>query len=264
MIFFPLLSLHIMNCLFYYFLLCDSYPQTLHLIHNRNRKPFKFYSSVMHDSNQEDHQKLFAKSSKLALLLCASLFSPIYINSDHSLGLLTTYARNLPIDNGAKTANRGKAITLKPIIRFRGLFASSLTADSLKSCKDQLSQFPSEEKEFKRYFDEFSDGVSYKQTFMDQNAFLVYYTKGFDGPGRPSLEAEDLQSTRMTQQYGYRNDAWVALDDARSEVDYLIETKQERKEDRKDLLKALNAGLAAVDGYLSLSPPNIYQEALQD
>ena len=244
---------------FFYSLLCDSFPQSfVHLIH---RKTFRL-ASVMHNSNQENHPKLVSKTSKLALLLCANLVSPICINSDHSLGILTTYARNLPVDNGAKTVNRGKSIALKPIIRFRGLFASSLTADTLESCQDQLSQFPSDEKEFKRYFDEFSDGVSYKQAFMDQNAFLVYYTKGFDGPGRPSLEAEDLQSTRMTQQYGYRNDAWVALDDARSEVDYLIETKLERKEDRKDLLKALKAGLAAVDSYLSLSPPDIYKEAL--
>jgi hypothetical protein len=40
-------------------------------------------------------------------------------------------------------------------------------------------------------FDEHSEGISYKQQFLDQNAFLVYYTKGFDGPGRPSIEDED-------------------------------------------------------------------------
>ena len=249
-----LLSLH--TFFLFSFLLCDSSPRRL-LVHrstNRNTVRYATFSSFT------DHPKLLTKA-KQALLVCASLLSPIYINRDYSLDLLTSYARNLPVDNGAKTANRGTAIALKPIVRYRRLFASSLTAESLESCKYQLSQFPADEKEFKRYFDEFSDGVSYKQVFMDQNAFLIYYTKGFDGPGRPSLEAEDPQATKMTQQYGYRNDAWVALDDARSEVDYLIQTKLERKEDRKDLEKALKEGLAAIDSYLSLSPPEIYQEA---
>ena len=62
---------------------------------------------------------------------------------------------------------------------------------NLQECETLLSKIPLIEKDFKKLFDEHSEGISYKQQFLDQNAFLVYYTKGFDGPGRPSIEEED-------------------------------------------------------------------------
>ena len=55
----------------------------------------------------------------------------------------------------------------------------------------------------------------------DGNAFLVYYTQGFDGPGRPSIEQDSAQQVTQKAQFGLRNDAWVAVDAARSEVQYL-------------------------------------------
>ena len=44
------------------------------------------------------------------------------------------------------------------------------------------------------------------QKYKDSNAFVVYYTQGFDGAGRPSIEARaDAEVIeRRTRQYGYR------------------------------------------------------------
>lgn len=68
--------------------------------------------------------------------------------------------------------------------------------DSLLIGGSQSSAVPTSEKEFKRLFDEFSEGISYKQQFLDKNAFVVYYTQGFDGPGRPSIDTEDEGTKR--------------------------------------------------------------------
>ena len=108
------------------------------------------------------------------------------------------------------------------------------------------------EKGFKRIFDEYSEGVSYKQQFLDKNAFLVYYTGGFDGPGRGSIEKETPKESLQKAQYGYRNDAWVALDECMSELDYLLQ-QEDPLEDRKDLKKALRALTSAVEGYVGLA-----------
>ena len=102
------------------------------------------------------------------------------------------HARNLPESNGASSANRGTAISLVPIIQMKGAVDTAiLKLPDIRECERLLSSTPAVEKDFKKLFDEHSEGVSYKQQFLDQNAFLVYYTKGFDGPGRPSIEAED-------------------------------------------------------------------------
>jgi hypothetical protein len=105
---------------------------------------------------------------------------------------LSAWARNLPTSNGASGANRGEASTLVPILQMRNDVESALAQiANLQECETLLSKLPQIEKDFKKLFDEHSEGISYKQQFLDQNAFLVYYTKGFDGPGRPSIEEED-------------------------------------------------------------------------
>ena len=55
---------------------------------------------------------------------------------------------------------------------------------------------PKDEKSLKRLFDEYSSDVSYKQKYMDSNAFVVYYTKGFDGKDRPNIE-DDPATERL-------------------------------------------------------------------
>jgi hypothetical protein len=101
-------------------------------------------------------------------------------------------ARNLPTSNGASGANRGTASTLVPILEMKNTVdAATALLPNILECEKLLSKIPAVEKDFKKVFDEHSEGISYKQQFLDQNAFLVYYTKGFDGPGRPSIEEED-------------------------------------------------------------------------
>jgi len=80
----------------------------------------------------------------------------------------------------------------------------------------------------------------------------VYYTKGFDGPGRPSIE-DDLP-VKQTLQYGARNDAWVAWEES------LIEWEYAAKEgvffdNKDDILQPLKRTLQALDVYLGLAPP---------
>ena len=109
-----------------------------------------------------------------------------------SMKPMSACARNLPTSNGASGANRGEASTLVPIIQMRNNVELAIAQmANLQECETLLSKIPLIEKDFKKLFDEHSEGISYKQQFLDQNAFLVYYTKGFDGPGRPSIEEED-------------------------------------------------------------------------
>ena len=87
------------------------------------------------------------------------------------------FARNLPPSNGASAINRGQPLSLVPILNIQNTIeqASQHTND-LIACAKLLHQIPTKEKEFKKLFDEHSEGISYKQVFMDQNGFLVYYT----------------------------------------------------------------------------------------
>lgn len=88
---------------------------------------------------------------------------------------LQAEARNLPTSNGALGLNRGTAATLVPILEIRNSVDSAiLQLPNVLNCKDLLSNVPNIEKDFKKLFDEHSEGISYKQQFLDQNAFLVY------------------------------------------------------------------------------------------
>ena len=115
------------------------------------------------------------------------------------------------------------------------------------------------EKAFKKIFDEYSDPVSYKQKFMDQNAFLVYYTKGFDGPNRPSMESGDVP--KQTLQYGSRNDAWVAVNDLVEEL--MFAKKSGDGSSVEDLLIPLDRAIVAFAQYLSLAPKPDVEKANQ-
>jgi hypothetical protein len=160
-------------------------------------------------------------------------------------------ARNLPVSNGANTSKVGTVDALKPIVLFR-YYLSDLKVQ-LKNRKTlNLEGFPTEEEDFKRIFDAYSDPVSYKQKFLDQNAFLVYYTKGYDGPGRPNIE-DDINE-RQTIQFGLRNEAWINWQNV------LVELKFVEDEDN-DSLKYLTDTIRSVDAYLKMAPPQDLKEA---
>jgi hypothetical protein len=190
--------------------------------------------------------------------------------------LQASLARNLPTSNGADTSKTGSVQTLLPILKLqRNLkdLQRSLQQehdnpvnDDYRSSISILARIPQLEPDFKRLFDAYSDRVSYKQKFLDQNAFLVYYTQGYDGPGRKKME-EDVVNERQTLQFGARNDAWVAWDSFLAEQEYYQKTYsglsvttgsssqgEEEKEDFARLMQCLSESIEGIDTYLNLSP----------
>ena len=194
-----------------------------------------------------------------------------------AIGSPPATARNLPQPTAASGAARGTVEALRPIVRSAAAVAAAAAAPSdLDACTAALARLPDSETPFKRLFDEYSEGVSYKQTYLDQNAFLVYYTRGFDGAGRPSIEAESAGEALQKAQYGARNDAWIAVDDARQEVQFLRAHPPARPhtmhtlappratlrslclqadaDEYSELRDALRRARAAFDSYLALAP----------
>lgn len=185
-------------------------------------------------------------------------------------------AANLPQSNGADLSRTGSVDTLIPIIQMRrsilkskGVIPdetqqhSSMTTQQCTRILQQLSSsMPREEKPFKRIFDAYSTPVSYKQKFLDQNAFLVYYSKGFDGPGRPNIESdgEDVTNSIQTLQYGFRNEAWAAMDDVFTELEFGAKGI-DNTVDTKDLRDLIDKALMAFDAYLALAPEKDLNEA---
>jgi hypothetical protein len=187
--------------------------------------------------------------------------------------LPTVEARNLPTSNGADTSKAGTVQALLPVLELRsnlqrlqqslqqehnrhGAVAVPTAATSI------LAKIPQKESDFKRLFDAYSDQVSYKQKFLDQNAFLVYYTQGYDGPGRKTME-QDVVNERQTLQFGARNEAWVAWESFLAEQEYYQKTyrssgneiSKDEPEDFAELMKCLSDTIQAMDAYLQLSPP---------
>ena len=67
-------------------------------------------------------------------------------------------------------------------------------------------------------------------------------------------------SLKEKGQFGARNDAWVAVDEARAEIRYLLEFKAE-KINTKDLKKLLKTASKAFSDYLSYDPVEIVKNA---
>ncbi|KAL7489782.1 hypothetical protein ACHAW6_015503 [Cyclotella cf. meneghiniana] len=188
-------------------------------------------------------------------------------------------AANLPQSNGADLSRTGSIDTLVPIIQMQRniLVAKALLHHAYQSpasinvspeicttlIKELSRSIPRGETQFKRIFDAYSTPVSYKQKFLDQNAFLVYYSKGFDGPGRPNIEmnGEDVTNRVQTLQYGFRNDAWNAIDDLFTELDFGKRSSSDDSISGKDLGDLINKALLAFDSYLSFAPESDVKEA---
>ncbi len=112
---------------------------------------------------------------------------------------------------------------------------------------------PTNEKEFKKIFDEYSDPVSYKQKYMDSNAFLIYYTKGFDGPNRDSIE-KDIP--RQTLQYGARNDVWNEFEELMVELKFADSSSS-----LNDIMMPLKQMIGSLNTYLSYAPKEDVEKA---
>ena len=167
---------------------------------------------------------------------------------------LPTQARNLPEDNGANLSNVGSVEALIPIINMEQLLLTlqsnnSTPIPTLVKALILPAEIPTTEQDFKKLFDSYSNPVSYKQKFRNNNAFLVYYTQGYDGPNRANIE--DLSNSELLQQsqYGARNECWVAWSQLMSEVVYANTSG-----DTSELLKMLHATIRAFDTYIALAP----------
>ena len=176
------------------------------------------------------------------------------------------WSRNLPESTGADLSATGKLIKLVPLVRMKSILTNAqlklTSSESPKGVIDgakvqeisiAIKGIPSNEKEFKKIFDEYSDPVSYKQKYMDSNAFLVYYTNGFDGLGRDSIE-KDIP--KQTLQYGARNDVWSSFEELMVEIKFADSSSS-----INDLLIPLNKAIKSLDVYLSLAPKEDLDEA---
>jgi hypothetical protein len=176
------------------------------------------------------------------------------------------WCRNLPESTGADLSATGTISKLLPIVRMRASLSSAqlmlVSSENSKGILDEaklekisiaIREIPSNEKQFKRIFDEYSDPVSYKQKYMDSNAFLVYYTNGFDGPGRDSIE-KDIP--KQTLQYGARNDVWNAFEEILVEIKF-----SDSSSSINDLLIPLNKAIKSLDVYLSYAPKEDVEKA---
>ena len=173
-------------------------------------------------------------------------------------------AANLPNNLGADLTKTGTLETLIPIVTIErslvnaklqltqstnGLASPEICTNILHSI---LASVPREKDSFNRIFDSYSTPVSYKQKFLDQNAFLVYYTKGFDGPGRPSIEIGDARENLQTLQYGARNDVWTAMEDLFVELEFGKSGGDGTS--TAELGNLIDVTLSLLNSYLRLAP----------
>ena len=230
----------------------------VHMDNNRNKK----HSDV---DRREVIQDIVGRIGGIISILCGYMTAEDIIND-----LRPANAANLPVSTGADMSRTGTIDTLIPIIKMENALLDAkkqlsdarakwaVSSETIKSVFNTLSgAIPSEQTLFKRKFDEYSDPVSYKQKFMDQNAFLVYYTKGFDGPNRPPMEASEDPVPRQTLQYGLRNDAWTAIDNLFAELSFYLPDSS----NVTDILDPLDRAIAAFEAYFSCAPADDVEEA---
>lgn len=112
-------------------------------------------------------------------------------------------------------------------------------------------QIPINEASFKRIFDEYSTPISYKQQYLNNNAFLIYYTKGYDGRNRPNIETCDNSMMLQTIQYGLRNDIWIKWDELINELQYQI---SDNDTNVQELITLLQQTIQILNQYLDQTP----------
>ena len=202
--------------------------------------------------------------SKYAII---SSITPLLFFAHNDIMPFAAYARNLPESTGASGEKIGTIEALIPIFNIQkkvnsinellGDSGNSNYHDIALSCNKILTEIPfiDNETKFKRVFDEYSQGISYKQVYKNNNAFLIYYTKGFDGIDRPSIEIQDQMEVLQGKQYGYRNEIWIGIDESRSELSYLLSQSNLMKNDLSDLVDYITQTKAALDNYIQLAPP---------
>ena len=64
---------------------------------------------------------------------------------------------------------------------------------------------------------------------------------------------EDKTPSVQSLQFGFRNDAWAAIDEARAEAAYILKTEGSGGAVSSDLRLQVDAAVAALRGYVGLA-----------
>ena len=140
-------------------------------------------SSSVFDENETYKQKSTSNACIIDRreLFTKTLSAPLFIATRAA-------AANLPQSTGADLSKTGSIDTLVPIVAIKQGLESVKSQLVSKSAETKLlpedcqailktillqSGIPRNENDFKKIFDAYSTKVSYKQKFLDQNAFLV-------------------------------------------------------------------------------------------
>ncbi len=217
-----------------------------------------------------------ASKLNIAKRAIISSFIPIFLVGHNDINSVA-YGRNLPESTGASGDKIGTIEALIPIVSIqkkvnsisevlKSINGNSNNQNIATTCNKILNEIPfiDNENKFKRIFDEYSQGISYKQVYKNNNAFLVYYTNGFDGIDRPSIEIQDQMEVLQGKQYGYRNEVWIGIDEARSELSYLLAQSDIATSDLNDLVDYISQSKTALDNYLQLVPPQQLEVIRED
>ena len=207
-------------------------------------------SPLKDNSNLKNRRDIFIEINKYTIAAIA-LSTPTIANSS-----------NLPKDTGASFKKIGTIESLQPILQIKTTLQNTKQSLSSKQPLDKIYKpltktLPREETSYKKIFDEYSTPISYKQKFRDSNAFLVYYTKGYDGPNRPNIESEDENEKKQMAQYGARNDSWFCVEELYAELEYALKSGDV---DYVELGVLVDRAIGALDRYLSLVPSGDLEE----
>jgi len=143
--------------------------------------------------------------------------------------------------------------SLQPIVDLETSIIKAKNAMTVGDALSYLRGVPLEEKQFKAPFDAFAAPLSYKDKFKNNNAFLVYYTGGFDGPGRPNIEVATTTELVQQKRNGFRNDAWFFFDEAKAELEFLRQQGYGGNSVSKDAVLSLDKAAEALSSYISLA-----------
>lgn len=261
-------------------LLIQKLPDGIHKNSNNPNRQFTASSSDMKmPADKTNHIYLSDDDNDLVLddhiRRCILKYSTVIVTAAAAAAANTrpAFARNLPANTGADLSKTGTVQTLVSIVELRNVILkiqslllasdkiSSNTMEQIEELLDSLNV--NDETSFKKLFDSYSDPVSYKQKYLDQNAFLVYYTNGFDGFGRPSIE-EESSVPKQTIQYGLRNESWSAFDDFTAEYLYAKKSSFVDDDARDSMLVPINKCLESINSYLDKAPKQDLDSAIND
>lgn len=158
-------------------------------------------------------------------------------------------SRQMP-EGGTPLAQKGKKTDLAPILDLSEKWRQVIEyceSRKFKEASALLSTSQFNKKEVLRVFDAYSEDVSAKTQLMNFAAPVIYYEERRYG----DTSLEDKAPTRQSLQQGYRNEAALAIEEAQSELGYILESGDS---DLGDLTKFLKEGKAAFAAYLDLAP----------